>query len=84
MFPGQGDDSNKVFIFKMCEVGPRSGVDLVIRMQSSGDVELVWMMSNHVKRVSSWTTMACHVYDSTYQWVMTIVCCNFQSEDNDA
>ena len=40
MFPGQGDDSNKVFIFKMSEVGSGSGVDLVVRMQPSGDLEL--------------------------------------------
>ena len=25
--------------------------------------------------------MACHVYDSTYQCVITIACCDFQSED---
>jgi hypothetical protein len=29
MFPGQGSNSNKVFVFKMSEVGPSSGVDLV-------------------------------------------------------
>jgi hypothetical protein len=29
MFRGQGDDSDKVFIFKMSEVGPGCGVDLV-------------------------------------------------------
>ena len=28
--------------------------------------------------------MACHVYDWTYQHVMTISCCDFQSEDKDA
>jgi hypothetical protein len=32
-FPGQGSDSDKVFVFKMSEVGPRSGVHLVKRMQ---------------------------------------------------
>ena len=39
MFPGQGDDSDKVFIFKMSEVGPGSGVDLVRQMQPNGDLE---------------------------------------------
>ena len=39
IFPGQGDDSDKVFIFKMSEVGPRSGMDLVWRMQPGGDLE---------------------------------------------
>ena len=38
-FPGQGDDANKVFVFKMSEVGPGSGVDLVRRMQPGGDLE---------------------------------------------
>ena len=28
--------------------------------------------------------MVCHVYDGTYQRVMTIACCDCQSEDNDA
>ena len=31
--------------------------------------------------VSSWTTKACHVYDSKYYKVMTIVLCDMQSED---
>jgi hypothetical protein len=31
-FPGQGSDSDKVFFFKMSEVGPRSGVHLVNRI----------------------------------------------------
>ena len=84
MFPGQGDDSDKVFIFKMSEVGPGSGVDLVRRMQPSGDLEHSWMMFDHVKRVANWTTMACHVYDASYQRVLTIACCDFQSEDKDA
>jgi hypothetical protein len=32
-FPRQGDDTNKVLVFKMSEVGPGSGVDLVRQMQ---------------------------------------------------
>jgi hypothetical protein len=43
-FPGQGSDSDKVFVFKMSEVGPRSGVDLVNRMQPEGDLEHAWIM----------------------------------------
>ena len=31
MFPGQGADNDKVFVFKMSEVGPASNVDLVTR-----------------------------------------------------
>ena len=63
MFPGQGNDSDKVFIFKMSEVGPGSGVNLVVQMQPSGDLELAWIMFDHIKHVSNWTTMACHMYD---------------------
>jgi hypothetical protein len=81
LFPGQGSDSDKVFVFKMSEVGPGNRVDLVKRMQPGGDLEDVWMMLDHVKRVKKWTTMACHVYDSTYCRVMTIAVCNMQLED---
>ena len=80
-FPGQGADSDKVFIFKMSEVGTGSGVDLVKRMQVGEDLEDAWMMFDHVKRVKTWTTMACHVYDSSYCRVMTIAVCDMQSED---
>ena len=84
MFPGQGSELDKVYVFKMSEVGPGSGVDLVKRMQPNGDLENAWLMFDHVKRVKQWTTMACHVYDSTYCRVMTIACCDMQSEDVDA
>jgi hypothetical protein len=77
-FPRQGDDADKMFVFKMLEVGPGSGVDLVRWVQSGGDLENVWMMSNHVKQVKRWTTIAAHVYDETYQWVMNIACCELQ------
>jgi hypothetical protein len=50
-FPGQGSDSDKVFVFKMSEVGPGSGVHLVNRMQPGGDLEHAWIMFDHVKRV---------------------------------
>jgi hypothetical protein len=80
-FSGQGSDSDKVFVFKMSEVGPRSGVHLVNRMQSGGDLEYAWIMFDYVKRVKNWTTMACHVHDSAYCRVMTIAVCNMQSED---
>jgi hypothetical protein len=80
-FPGQGSDSDKVFVFKMSEVGPGSGVHLVNRMQPGGDLEHVWIMFDHVKRVKNWTTMVCHVYDSAYCRVMTIAVCDMLSED---
>ena len=41
-------------------------------------------MFDHVKRVSNWTTMACHVYDSQYCRVMTVAVCDMQSEDYEA
>ena len=44
-------------------------------------MEDAWMMFDHVKRVKTWTTMACHVYDSSYCKVMTIAVCDMQSED---
>jgi hypothetical protein len=49
LFPGQGKD--KVYVFKMLEDGPRSGVDLVKRMQPGGDLENAWFMFDHIKRV---------------------------------
>ena len=81
-FLDQGSNFNKVFVFKMSKVGPRSRVHLVKKMQPGGDLEDVWIMFDHVKHVKHWTTMACHVYDSTDCRVMTIVVCDKQSEDD--
>src|SRR6202161_3696409 len=52
--------------------------------QHRGDLKHAWIMSDNIKHVAKWTTMACHVYNGTYQRIMTIVCCDFQSEDKDA
>jgi hypothetical protein len=79
VFPGQGKD--KVYVFKMLEDGPGSGVDLVKRMQPGGDLENAWLIFDHVKHVKEWTTMVCHVYNATYCKVMTIAVCDMQSED---
>jgi hypothetical protein len=79
VFPGQSKEN--VYILKMLEDGPGSGVDLVKRMQPGGDLENAWLMFDHVKRVQEWTTMVYHVYDATYCKVMTIVICDMQSED---
>jgi hypothetical protein len=81
MFPGQGSDSDKVFLFKMSEVGPGSGMDLVKRIQLGGDLQDVWIVFDHVKYVKKWTTMACHVYDSIYCRIMNIAVCDMQSKD---
>jgi hypothetical protein len=78
-FPGQLKD--KVFVFKMSVDLPRNGVELVKRMQVGGDMKNSWIMLDHVKRLKDWTTMAYHVYDSRYCKVLTIACCDMQSED---
>ena len=67
----------------MSEVGPGSEVGLVWQMQPGGDLENAWIMSDHVKQVKGWTTMAAHVYDGTYQRVMTISYCDCQSKYKD-
>ena len=82
VFPGQGKD--KVYLFKMSEEGPGSGVALVKRMQPGEDLQNSWIMFDHVKRVKGWTTMACHVYDPEYCRVMSIAVCDMQSEDVEA
>jgi hypothetical protein len=46
----------KVFLFKMSFYGPTSGVNLVKRMQLSGDLQNCWLMFDHVKHVQEWTT----------------------------
>jgi hypothetical protein len=79
--PDQGLVSKKVFVFKMSKVGPGSSVHLVKQMQPSGDLQEAWIMFDHVKRIKHWTTMACHVYDSTYCQVMTVVVYDMQSKD---
>ena len=79
VFPGQRKE--KVYIFKMLTEGPRSGVDLIRRMQRGRDLENAWLMFDHVKHVKKWTTMACQVYDTEYKKVMTIAVCDVQSKD---
>jgi hypothetical protein len=53
----------KVIMFKMLFYGLASGVDLVKRMQSRGDLQNCWLMFDHVKHVHEWTTMACNIYN---------------------
>ena len=45
-------------------------------------MENSWIMFDHVKRVKDWITIACHVYDSRYCKILTIACCDMQSEDD--
>jgi hypothetical protein len=58
--------------------------DLVRHMQSSDDLQNVWMMFNHVKCVQGWTTMARHICDLVYCKVMMIAICDMQFEDIEA
>jgi hypothetical protein len=79
VFPGQGKD--KVYVFKMPEDRPGSGVNLVKHMQPRGDLENAWLIFDHINRVKVWTTMAYHVYDVVYCKVMTIAVYDMQLED---
>ena len=65
----------------MIEIGFVIGVDLVKRMQLGNDHEDAWIIFYHVKRVKKWTTLACHVYDSTYYKVLTIAISDMLFED---
>jgi hypothetical protein len=67
-----------VFVFKLSEVGFRSGMHLVKQMQPGGDLQDTFIMFDHIKH---WTTMACHVPDCAYYRVMTIFVYDMQSED---
>ena len=64
-FPGQGNEEDKCFIFKMSTKGQGSGVDLVNRMNRSGEGDLKhsWVHFDHTHRVEGWATMSCSVYD---------------------
>jgi hypothetical protein len=70
-----------VFVFKMSVDLPGSDVELMKMMQVGRDMENSWIMFDHVKRLKDWTTMTCHVYDRRYCKVLTIECCDMQSED---
>jgi hypothetical protein len=32
-------------------------------MQLGGNLQTVWIMFDHIKRVEGWMTLTCHVYD---------------------
>lgn len=67
MFLRQSKD--KIYVFKMFVDIPRSGVELVKRMQVIGDMENSKMMFNSVKHLKEWTTLTFHVYN--------IKCCKY-------
>jgi hypothetical protein len=64
--------------------GDGSGYDLIKRMQLEGDLQIAWIMFDHVKHVKGWTTLACHVYDFFYYKVMTIAICDMQFKNTEA
>ena len=61
-----------------------SGIDLVKRMQSGGDMEISWIVFDHVKQLCNWTIMACHICDNKHCKILTITCCDIQMEDSQA
>ena len=73
-----------MYLFKMSTVGAGSGVDLVRCMQPGSDLELAWIMFDHMKRVVGWTSLGAHVYDPVFCKVMTICVCDMMHEMADA
>ncbi len=61
--------------------GVGSGPCLITRMQPIGDLQNAWTMFDHVNHITSWVTMACHVYNLAYYKMMTIVIYNMQFKD---
>lgn len=59
----------------------KSSVDRVKHMHVGGDMKILWTMFDHVKCPKDWTTLACHVYNSMYCKVLTIVYYDMHSED---
>jgi hypothetical protein len=50
-------DFEKIYLFKMPEVEPGSGIDLVKQMQIGSELHSLWILFDHVKLVKHWTTM---------------------------
>lgn len=78
MFLGQGNDSEKVFILKMFEVGPYSAINFIRRMQPRNNFSHKYMIFDHIKQIKDWTTLACRVYDSIIERILAIACCDFE------
>ncbi|KAL3681569.1 hypothetical protein R1sor_024525 [Riccia sorocarpa] len=83
LFPGQADKDSGCFVFKMPDLGPGSGVDLVNRMRVGGDLHGAWVMWDVMHRIESkWCTMGIHVYDTVQRCLSTIAICELKSEDS--
>jgi hypothetical protein len=69
-----------MFLFKMFMDGNNSGCDLMKWIQLGGDLQIIWIMFDHVKHVQVWTTFTYHVYDLINYKVMliTFVTCNLK------
>lgn len=46
---------DNMFVLRMSMNLPRSGVDLVKHMHAGGDIEKLWTVFDHVKRLKDWT-----------------------------
>ena len=68
----------------MSTISAGSSIDLVHRMQPRGDLQLIWIMFDYVKRVVGWTSLGAHVYDPIYCKVMRICICDMMYEMADA
>ena len=77
-FPGQGSDF--AYIFKMSTIERGSGMDLVHWMQKDGNLQFEFIMVDHVKRISFWTTLETHVNNHIHCKVMTICCYDMKLE----
>ena len=78
-----GQDSELAYVFKMSTIGPGSGVDLVRRMEPSGDLVLQFVMFDHVKQINGWTTLGIHIYDPIHCKVKTICLCDMKSKSTE-
>ena len=63
----------------MSTISPSSGFDLVKQMQPSGNLNLQFLMFDHVKHIDKWTILGTHVYDSNHCKVVTIAICDMKS-----
>ena len=62
-----------MFVFKIFIDFLGSGVEFVKKIQVKGDMENSWSMFDHIKRWKNKTIMTCHMYNSQYCKVLTIV-----------
>ena len=81
MLPGVSMHGQKACLFKMSTTGSGSGIDLLTRMGPGKDLEGVWVMFGHVKRIHNWTTMACHIYEPNF---CSLITSEMKREDADS